>query len=76
MYYKHHKMPSEFLGIKDEYAAYCLDEAIAFISCELSAGKKLKVKKRDENGRLKSDYRGFGQLYSKYKQIGGVCNGL
>lgn len=65
MYYKHRRLPSEFLSIEDEYTAYCLDEAIAYISCELADGKKINLKKnKTKNG---NDYSAFSQLYSKYK---------
>lgn len=51
----YNKRPSELLNIYDEYVAYCLDEACAYILTEMKNGKEPKwfdKKKEDkiENG--------------------------
>ncbi len=35
----YNEKPSKSLGIKDEYTAYCFDEACAFISLNISNNK-------------------------------------
>lgn len=35
-----HIRPSEFIGIEDEYTAFCFDEACAFIIAQLKDGKE------------------------------------
>lgn len=51
----YNKLPSELLNICDEYTAYCLNEACAYILTEMKNGKEPKwfdKKKEDkiENG--------------------------
>ena len=44
--------PSRLLGIRDQYAAYCLDEAIAEYIARIRAGHKLRPPKTTDNNEL------------------------
>ena len=39
------KRPSEILGVTEEYDAYCLDEAVAYIILKMENGEQPKYKK-------------------------------
>lgn len=55
---RYNKLPSELMSIEDDYTAYCLNEACAFILGELEAGKEIQFKKQ---------YTSFSQLYAQYE---------
>lgn len=44
--------PSRLLQIPDPYAAWCLDEAIAYLLLRLQNGDKLRPKKTTDNRQL------------------------
>jgi hypothetical protein len=52
-----HERPSKLLGDLDEYTAFCLDEACAYILARLDNEEEMFFKKK---------YRSFGDLYSQY----------
>ena len=54
--------PSELMGIKDEYTAFCFDEACAFIIAQIKDGKEPIV--RVENDKMV--YNKPSDLYRKY----------
>ena len=54
---RYNKLPSEMLHLDDEYEAYCLDEACAFIQMKLDEGEDVTFKK---------EYNSFESLYSQY----------
>lgn len=54
--------PSEIMGIKDEYTAFCFDEACAFIVKQLRDGKKPIMKVEND----KIVYNKPSDLYRKY----------
>jgi hypothetical protein len=49
--------PSALFGIKDEYTAFCFDEACAYII------KQLENKKEPQ---FKAEYKSFSDIYSQY----------
>ncbi|APQ72239.1 hypothetical protein RSJ9_2672 [Clostridium botulinum] len=53
----YHKTPSEILKIKDEYAAYCIDEVMTEFIYRIENGEKprfeIKNKDRKDNPGLK-----------------------
>ncbi len=55
---RYKKTPSELLAVKDEYTAYCLDEACAFIMGKLDAGEEILFKKH---------YSSFHDIYAQYE---------
>lgn len=54
---RYNKLPSELMSIEDDYTAYCLNEACAYILGELEAGSEIQFKKK---------YSSFSQLYAQY----------
>jgi len=44
--------PSRLLQIPDPYAAWCLDEAVAYLMMRLHNGDKLRPKRTKDNRRL------------------------
>lgn len=52
------KLPSEILRLKDDYTAYCFDEACSYIRARLDAGDEIERKKT---------YKSFTELYKDYK---------
>lgn len=55
--------PSEFIGIEDNYTAFCFDEACAFIIKQLKDGKEPIM--RVENDKIA--YKKPSDLYRHYK---------
>lgn len=55
--------PSEFIGIDDDYVAYCFDEAAAFIVSKIRDGED-PIVRQDNSGSHKSS---FSSVYSKYE---------
>ena len=61
--------PSSLLGIEDEYTAYCLDEACAYIISNLREGKKPKFKSKKQKGKkdnLKNQRKLPSEIYKQY----------
>lgn len=54
--------PSKMMDIEDAYTAYCLDEAIAYISMRIRKGDKPIFKKENKI----KEYSSFSDLYLKY----------
>lgn len=50
--------PSQLLNVPDEYTAYCLDEACAYIMSRVDNGEELYFKKK---------YTSFTDMYSQYQ---------
>lgn len=50
----YNKLPSELLHIKDEYTAYCFDEACAYILTKMESGEQPSFRK---------SYTNFADLY-------------
>lgn len=59
----YHKLPSEILGLRDEYTSYCLNEACTYILGRLNDG---------ETPVFRKEYKSFSDLYS---QIGTTNRG-
>ena len=55
---RYKERPSKLLGGLDEYTAYCLDEACAYIMSRLDNDEEMYFKKK---------YRSFKDLYSQYE---------
>jgi len=55
---QYRRRPSEFFPELDEYTAYCLDEACAYIISQLEDGKELV---------FHTHYSSFSDLYANYK---------
>lgn len=56
--------PSDLLGIEEEYAAWCLDEACVFVSNKIDEGEEPIFKKK---------YTSFSGIYADLKGGGVVC---
>lgn len=52
-------LPSVVLGIKDNYTAYCFNEACSYILLKLREGEEIKAGKSLEN----KTYSSFSDLY-------------
>ena len=52
------KRPSELLDIEDNYTAYCLDEACAYIMNRIDKGDEMYFEKH---------YTSFTELYADYE---------
>lgn len=52
------KRPSELLDIEDNYTAYCLDEACAYIMNRIDQGDEMYFEKH---------YTSFTELYADYE---------
>ena len=57
----YHKTPSELLGIIDDYTAYCLNEACAYIQIRID---------NDETPVFHKTYRSFKDIYAEYSKGG------
>lgn len=53
----YNRLPSEIIKIKDEYTAYCFDEACCYIRNKLDNG---------EQPSFRVKYKSFSDLYKKY----------
>lgn len=51
------KLPSDLLGIEDEYTGFCLNEACMYIQVKMNNG---------ENPRFHKHYKSFADLYQSY----------
>ncbi|MGX8125684.1 hypothetical protein ACWTV9_05495 [Clostridioides difficile] len=58
----YNKMPSEILRIKDEYTAFCFDEACIFLVDAIKNDKKLKFKDDKDKTAEKKDRKTFVQM--------------
>lgn len=56
-------LPSEILGIKDSYTAFCFNEACSFIRAKLDSGEKPLYKTEQK----KKEYNSFEDFYKQYK---------
>ena len=54
------KLPSEILGITEEYDAFCFNEACAFIRIKMEGEDK-------EQPRFVTEYKSFADIYSDYE---------
>ena len=57
-----HCRPSDLIGINDSYAAFCFDEACAYIISKMNNDEEPKVKQNKDKHILKPS-----DLYSKYE---------
>ena len=57
-----HCRPSDLIGINDSYAAFCFDEACAYIISKMNNDEEPKVKQSEEKHISKPS-----DLYSKYE---------
>ena len=55
--------PSQLMGIKDEYTAFCFDEACAFIIRQIKDGKEPIMRVEDNN----IVYNKPSDLYNRFK---------
>ena len=56
---RYRKAPSEILRVEDSYAAYCLDEACAYIMQKVADGEEIVFKKH---------YSRPSELYAEYER--------
>lgn len=54
------RTPSELLSIDDEYTAYCLDEACAYIMGRLDKGDEMVFHRH---------YNSFSEIYSQFEEV-------
>lgn len=60
----YHSRPSELLGISDDaYTAYCLDEAMAYITSRIKDGEKPKFPVKEKGNIEKHHYSSMSSLY-------------
>lgn len=57
-------LPSEIMGIEDEYTAFCFNEACAFIVSRLNEGDEPIIR---EEVVVKKVYKRPSELYNKFK---------
>lgn len=60
---RYNERPSVILGVDEEYAAYCLDEACALIMGRLDNKEEPNFAKKDEDAHK---YNSLSELYAKY----------
>ena len=60
------KRPSEIIGVTEEYDAYCLDEAVAYIILKMEQGEQPRYKK--EFTSAKDFYKSLGSIGFKQKR--------
>jgi hypothetical protein len=48
---RYNKLPSQIVGIEDEYTAFCLDEACSYIYSKLEEGKEARWLDKEEEER-------------------------
>lgn len=53
------KLPSELIGIEDEYTAFCLNEACMLIQVKIENG---------ESPQFRAKYKSFADLYRHYER--------
>lgn len=56
------KMPSEIICLKDEYVAFCFNEACFYIKVQIDKGET-PVFKFDDEGNKNNHYTSFSQMY-------------
>lgn len=61
----YYKRPSEIIFLKDEYTAYCFDEACAYISSRIKDGEKPVFKKNDGDNIEKPHYSSPSEMYAR-----------
>lgn len=59
------KTPSQIMRIKDDYIAYCLDEAIAEFIILIEKGKKPRFKRKETKNNSKGYNPGLNMLVGK-----------
>ena len=69
----YHSRPSKILGIDDEYTAYCLEEACAWIISKIDDDEKPNFDKKDkkkENKKVEKKRTRMlpSEIYKKYEQ--------
>lgn len=57
------KLPSEIINLKDEYVAFCFNEACFFIRAKIEEGEMpdFDIKKKDSEG--SNHYKSFSSMY-------------
>lgn len=58
-------LPSEILGIEDDYTAFCFNEACMNIIIHLESGEKPRYIEKKKNE--KKEYSSFSDFYKNYK---------
>lgn len=56
-------LPSQILGIKDSYTAFCFNEACSYVRMMLDNGKKI-IKKQELE---KKEYSSFEEFYKQFE---------
>lgn len=59
--------PSNILGIRDEYTAFCFDEACALIYVKLQNGEKPRYKNFDNETEMQVEYTNFIDFYKDFE---------
>lgn len=54
------RLPSDILGVEDNYTAFCFNEACAYIAMRLRDGDKIVEK---EEKKKKKEYKSFKDFY-------------
>lgn len=60
------RLPSEILGVSEEYDAYCLDEAVAYIILKMEQGEQPRYKQAFTSAR--DFYKNLGNVTYKQKR--------
>ena len=58
---KYKQRPSDIIYIRNEYAAYCFDEACIFLLNALESGKELKFE--NQGDKVKVHYKSLSEFY-------------
>lgn len=61
-----HSRPSDLIGIKDEYTAFCFDEVCAYIISEINNGKEPIVGDKETSN--SKEYTRPSDVYKKYSK--------
>lgn len=65
-------LPSELLGIEDDYTAFCFNEACCCIMCKLEKGEEPKyIEDREQEERERTKPKEYHSFEDYYKQFGG-----
>lgn len=62
----YNSLPSDIIGVKDNYTAFCFNEACAYITNRLQQGDKI-IYEEEKREKVKKEYKSFKDFY---KDIG------
>ena len=60
-------LPSEIMGIEDDYTAFCFNEACSIISVKLHNEEKPVYREQKQEGEQKKVYHNFSDFYKDFE---------